>query len=182
MSGFQRTRSQNDGGACGTLESYSVDASHATLLAIGDVVVLTGTADAEGRAGVDAAAPGAAFTGVVAGFDFDPGNLLDTGLPALTAGVARVHVDPNIVYEVDVVNGPLGVADVGLNADIDATAATRSGGITTSNMTLDAATALGTATLQFRIVGLLPDEAGVLGNRAVVRPNETTIRGGTAGV
>ncbi len=74
------------------------------------------------------------------------------------------------------------MTDVGLNADSDWATATLSGGLTVSNMALDATTALGTNTLQFRIVQLLEDDAGVLGNRAIVRFNNTTIRAGTTGV
>jgi hypothetical protein len=170
----------------GKLETYAVDAAHATLLAPGDVVVITGESDTLGVAEVDAAAPGAAVTGVVAGFELQYAgeNLTETGLPASTAGKARVHIDPNLNFIADVVNGPLVAADVGLNIDIAATAATKSGGLTISNMSVDAATKLSTATLQFRIVGLVPDgvDGTPTGLKARVRLNNTTTRGGVAGV
>jgi hypothetical protein len=73
---------------------------------------------------------------------------------------------------------------VGLNADADVTAATKSGGLTISNMALDSATAATTATLQFRIMGLEPnpDTGDIDGTVARVRINNSTMRAGTAGV
>lgn len=184
MAGFLATRNQGDTDYQGKLETYSVDAAHATLLAPGDVVVITGTADAEGRAEVDAAAAGAPITGVIANVAplFEGENLTETGLPALTAGKVLCHIPPTEIFTAPVINGPLVVDDVGLNADIDATAATKSGGLTVSNMTIDAATALATATLQFRIVGLAQSEGGVLGDTAIVRFNATTVGANTAGI
>lgn len=184
MSGFNLDRSQSDADTCGKLFSYGVDAAHATILAIGDVVVLTGTGAADGTAEVDAAAAGAPLTGIIAGFDpiYEGEQLSDTGLPATTGGTAHCHVAQYNMYVADVSNGPLLVADIGLNADIVATAATKTGGLTTSNMTINASTKAATQTLQFRIVALKEDSAGVLGNRALVRVNATTTSDGAAGV
>lgn len=184
MAGFQALRNQSDTDYQGKLETYAVDAAHASLLAPGDVVVITGESDAEGRAEVDAAAAGAVITGVIAAVRplFDTENLTETGLPASQGGFVHCHIAPNQNFIVDVINGPLTDAEVGLNADIDATAATKTGGLTVSNMTLDAGTAATTATLQFRIVSLKEDAAGVLGNRAVVRFNSTTLNTGTTGI
>lgn len=182
MSGFRFARTQDDGDVTGKLETFDVAAAHATILAIGDVVDLTGTANAaSGVAGVDAAAVTGQVTGVIAGFEFDSTNLTDTGLPALTAGTARVAMNPNTLFEVDVANGPLLITEVGLNADIVVTAATRTGGITRSNMTLNATGVAATVTFPFSIVRLLEDDAGVLGNVAVVRMNSTTTRAGVVG-
>ena len=73
--------------------------------------------------------------------------------------------------------------DVVLNADAYVTAATKAGGLTISNMALDSTTKATTATLQFRIVGLVPNDDGVIdGLKARVRFNNTTLRAGTAGV
>lgn len=183
---FVLAMSQSSADHDGKLESYSVAATHATLLAPGDVVVVTGESDAKGRAEADAAAPGAAITGVIAGISpqLKTENLVETGLPASTEGNLMVHIDPNLNFIADVTGGALVAADVGLNVDIDATAATKSGGLTISNMAVDSATKATTSTLQFRIVGLEPD--GVDGNptglKARVRLNNTTIRSGAAGV
>ena len=185
MAGFILDLSQGSADHNGKLETFSVDAAHATLLAPGDVIVLTGTSDTDGIAGVDAAAQGAAITGVIAGFEpiFEGEQLTETGLPASTGGLARCHIDPNLNFIVPVTGGALTAADVGLNADADVTAATKSGGLTISNMALDSATKATTATLQFRIVGLVPNDDGVIdGLKARVRFNNTTLRAGTAGV
>ena len=185
MSGFGLQRSQQSADHNGKMETYSVDSGHATLLAPGDVVVLTGTSDSEGVAQVDAGAAGAAITGVIAAVApiFEGEQLSETGLPAGTGGDVLCHIAPMLNFEVDVINGPLVAADVGQNADGDFTAATKAGGLTQSNMTLDAATVAGTASLQWRIVGLVPNDAGVVdGLRARVRFNNTTTDSGEAGV
>lgn len=185
MAGFQLALSQASADHNGKLETYSVDSGHATLLAPGDVVRITGTSDADGVAGVDAAAATGTITGVIAAFEpmYEGESFTETGLPAGTAGNARVHMDPMLNFVVDVVNGPLTAADVGQNANIDNTAATKAGGLTISNMALDAGT-LGTGTtLQFRIVGLEKNSQGVVdGTVARVRLNSTTTRAGAAGV
>lgn len=184
MAGFTALRNQGDTDYQGKLETYNVAAAHATLLAPGDVVVITGTADAKGRAQVDAAAAGAAITGVIASVApmFDGENLTETGLPALTAGDVLCHIPPTELFTAAVINGPLVVTDVGLNIDIDETAATKTGGLTVSNMTLDAATVATTATLQFRIIGLTQPQGGALGDTAIVRFNATTVGANSAGI
>ncbi len=169
----------------GKLRTYNVDVGHATILAKGDVVRITGTATATTSVPeVDAAAAAQSVTGVIAGVNpnYTTEALTETGLPASTAGSVLVVTDPLALYEVDVVNGPLAVADVGLNCDLVATAATRSGGMTVSNMTLNATGKATTNTLQFRVLKLLTGSDGVLGSRALVRINNTTTITGTTGV
>jgi hypothetical protein len=46
--------------------------------------------------------------------NFATENFTDVSLAASTAGSVQVIVDPHAEYEVDVSNGPLLVADVGL--------------------------------------------------------------------
>ena len=182
--GFRFVGSVNYG-PDGKLEKFDVDAAHATRLSIGDVVRISGTATAAtGVAQVDAGAATQQVTGVISGIvpNFATENLTDTGLPAATAGSVLVQVDPQAEYEVDVSNGPLLVADVGLNVDLVATAASLSGGLTISNMTVNATGKATTATLPFRVVALLTDSAGVLGNRARVKVNASTNNAGAAGV
>ena len=186
MAGFILDLSQSSADHDGKLETFSVDAGHATILAPGDVIALSGTASTvTGVAGADAAVQGAALTGVIAGIEplFVGENLTETGLPALTAGEIRCHIDPNLNFIVPVTGGNLTVADVGLNADADVTAASKTGGLTISNMALDSTTKLATATLQFRIMGIAPNAAGAFdGSFARVRINNSTMRAGTVGV
>ena len=184
MAGFTLAKTQSDAETYGKVVTYAVDSGHATLLAPGDVVRITGQSDSLGKQEIDAAAAGQSITGVISSVlpNYEGEALSETGLPASSAGEVTVHVDPNTMFEVDVSNGPLVAANVGLNADIVATAASKSGGISVSNMTLNATGAATTSTLQFRIEGLLEDEDGVLGNRALVRINNSTVRAGATGV
>lgn len=168
----------------GKIRSYDVASSHATRLGLGDVMRITGTGNStSGLSGIDAAAAGQSITGVLVGVDFQVSteSFLDTGLAASTAGTVKVNSDPFALYTVDT-SATLAVADIGLNADIVATAATQSGGLTISNMTLDSSTKATTNTLQFRIIGILPDDAGTLGNRALVMVNNSTQKAGATGV
>ena len=167
------------------LMSFDVPASHATLIAPGDVVRLNGSATAvTSIIQCDVATAGQNITGVVASIDpnFTLENLTSSGLAASVFGSVKVIVDPLAMYTVAVSGGPLLVADVGLNIDITASAATLSGGLAISNMTVNAVTKAATNTLQFRIEKILPDAAGVLGNRALVRVNNSTTMLGVAGV
>lgn len=185
MGGFNLDLSQSSGDHNGQLETYSVDAGHSTLLAIGDVVRKTGTADTEGVAGVDAITQGQSITGIVAGFkpQFAGENLTATGLAIGLGNEVFCHIDPNLNFIVDVTGTPLVADDVGLNIDADVTAATQSGLLVTSNMAVDSSTKLSTVTLQFNIVGLVPNSAGVIdGTKARVRINNSTLRAGTVGI
>lgn len=170
----------------GRVNSYGVAAGHAGKLAIGDFVALTGTANATtGVAEVDIGVAGSPLLGQIAGFvpDFSTENFTDAGgLAASTAGTAFVLDDPRAEYIADVSNGPLLVADVGLNVNLLATVATQSGGLTISNMNVNATGKATTNTLNFQVLALLPDDAGVLGNRALVRLNSTQMITGAAGV
>lgn len=183
MAGFKYSKTQSGGGTTGIVTTFAVDAAHATRLAVGDVVIITGDADANGVSEVDTGAATTANTGVIEAVDFILAgeSLNNVGLPASTAGTVKVRVDQNALYEVDS-DATLAAASVGLNVGINATAASLTGGLAVSNMNIDAATAATTQTLPFRIVALLEDSAGVLGNRALVRPNATTASDGAAGI
>lgn len=168
----------------GKIKKFPVASSHATRLAIGDVVVITSTSDSLGVQQVDAAAAGAAVSGVIVGIvpSFATEAFTDTGLAASTAGEVLVNIDPRAEYEVDVSNGPLVVTDVGLNLPLVATAASTSGGLTISNMTVNKTGAATTAATEFRLTRLLTGSDGVLGSRCVVTINNSTNIAGAAGV
>ncbi len=185
--GFRAIGKEGDGGYQGQLIECAVAAAHTTVLAPGDAVVITGTAidQNNGRAirTVDAAAASAAFFGIIASVkpNFTGENLTDIGLAALTAGNVMVQTDEDMLYDVEVGVAILAITDVGSNADIVATEATKSGSITQSNMKLAQDTVNTTATLQFRIVELrenttadtLGNAVGTMGARAIVRANNT---------
>lgn len=163
----------------GKLRSVAVAAAHATLIAPGDLVRFTGTSRADGVAEVDVVtATGQQIAGIVAAVDYNVAgeNLTYTGLAASTAGTLLIHTSPDLLYTVPT-TATLAAADVGLNADADFVAATRSGVLDISNVRLNSASKATTATLQFRIEGLLPDAAGVLGNVALVRINNQSATG-----
>lgn len=176
--GFNVSRSVGTAENTGKVRRYYVEASHSSIIAPGDVVKLTGTADADGVAAVDRATSTGVIAGVVAAVDYNIAgeNLTDTALAASTAGYVFVHTDPVLEFEVDC-DETLAVADVGLNASPDWAVATKTGGITVTNVKLDSSTKATTSTLQFRITGLLRDAAGVLGNRATVTINASALSG-----
>ncbi len=184
MAGFSTAKGQGNNPYTGNLFNYSVNAAHASLLSPGDVIKITGESDSEGIGEVDAAAATGTITGVIAGVEpiYEGEQLSETGLPASTAGTVFCITDRDLLFDVDVANGPLVAANVGLNANTVVTAASKLGGLTISNMTLNATGVAVTATFQWRIVRLLEDEDGVLGNRATVRMNATTNTAGQAGV
>lgn len=168
----------------GKVRTFDVASNHSTLLAIGDVAVITSTASADGTQQADAGAATGALTGVIVGVvpDFATENFTQTGLPASVGGKVMVNVDPHAEYEVDVANGPLAAADVGLNAPSVVTEASTSGGLTVSNMTINSTGKNTTATIQWRILALKEDDSGTLGGRARVRLNNSTTIAGAAGV
>lgn len=184
MAGFIANRTQGQGDYTGKLETYAVNAAHARIVAPGDVVIITGTSDTEGRGEVDNFAAGAIATqvaGIVAAVEpqFVGENLSTTALPATTVGSLNVHIDPNLLFEADS-DATLAAASVGLNVGFNAVDA--SGALSTSNYTLDSSSVATTVTLPFRIVKLLENAAGVLGGRALVRMNSSTLAAGTVGV
>lgn len=184
MGGFTFSRDQSAGTYDGKVETYSVDVAHSTLLAPGDSVTITGTSDTAGLGGIDTAGTTGSMSGVVVGFEpqYEGEALNETGLPASKAGVARVSIDRDLLFDADVANGPLVLADVGLNLNQVVTAASKLGGLTVSNMTLNATGKATTSTFPWRIVRLLEDSDGVLGGRATVRMNATTTTSGATGV
>ena len=180
----QRTQGQGD--YTGKLETFAVDAAHARIIAPGDVVLLNGSSDTVGRAEIDNFANGAIATlatGVVASIEpqFVGENLSTTALAASTEGSLQAHIDPNVLFLADS-DGTLAADDVGLNVGFNALEATTSGGLTTSNYTIDSSSVAVTATLPFRIAGLAEDNDGVLGNRALVTLNDSTLAAGSTGV
>ena len=184
MAGFLAVKKQGAGGTDGMVQTFAVDAAHSTLLAAGDAVVITGNGDANGVSEVDTGNAATLNTGVITSVDFTLAgeSLTETGLPAGTAGTVKVNTDPLQNFEIET-DATLVVANVGLNAAINVTTATKSGGLTISNMTLDTATVNTTITLPYRIVALLEGiTTGVLGDRALVRPNATTQSTGAVGI
>ncbi len=178
--GFRPVQDLSGHSYTGKIFSYFVPASHATLLAVGDLVTQAGDADVVTSLATAVASTAAnPLTGVIIAIDFNVSNLEQKGLPAGIAGVIKVAIDPDILVEAEISNGSLATTNVGQNADIVATAATLSGGLVNSNMTVDAGTFTG-STAQMRLVRLKDGAVGS-GVTAIFRINESTIKS-TVGV
>ena len=170
--GFRPIQDISGSAYCGKIQTFAVDAAHATLLAVGDLVRITGTARAEdGMAEVDAAAAAQTVTGPIVGIDFDMSNLERKGLPALSAGTVKVATDTNMLMHAEA-STTVALDDVGANADIVATAATAAGNLVNSNMTVNT-TSPAAATAQIRIVQLVDGDTAS-GATMIVRINEST--------
>lgn len=162
------------GGYHGKVRKYKKEAS--VILAEGDAVVLTGSAEAvTGIALIDrAAAASGTITGVVVGVDYDPQDLFRANyLRAADTGYVYVLDDPSAHFylQEDSVGGALAVTDVGRGADIAVSNADTTFG--KSNMLLDSSTA---GQAQVQILELAQLEGNEIGNYATwrVRINEHT--------
>ena len=187
MAGFELSKSQSAGDYTGRVTKYVTDGA-AKRIAIGDVVVITGTADANGVPQVKELSGTnpwlTAVTGVVVGIepDFSDENFSTVGVARSTTRYVYVCDDPNALYEVES-DATLAVTDVGSNVDIISTEATASGNLIISNYKIDGSSGVTTAATPVRIVSLLAGATtGTLGDRALVRLNDTTTIAGTAGI
>lgn len=189
--GFQAVRVQGTSGTCGIIESFFLDGTTPPV-AIGDVVfAAAGTTALSGDSGFSTvqvlaadSAIGAVHVGVVVGFEVDPSDLLRTGRLTTINGIARVAIDSNQVYAVEVAGGVITAVSIGKNASTEATTpATVSENLITSNMSITTVTTTGT--LPWRIVGADSstfDSSDNSFTRVYVKPNETFYRKGQTGV
>lgn len=154
----------------GQARLYNIVATYGTALYIGDPVISSGTADANGVPGIAIGATTGALRGVIVGLgryeglQANPANLDITYRPAAdpASWYAMVVDDPNVIFEVqEESNGTqLAATEVGLNT------ISKSGtgnGFVSGWMIPSAtgATPNTTATLQLRLLGLVrrPDNA-----------------------
>lgn len=181
---FNYSGTESNGSIDGKQKLFAVDSGHAGVLGPGDLVLITGDGSATGVSEVDTGTANTANTGVVSSVvpNIAGEALSITHLAASTAGDLLVNVDSFALYDVPVSNGPLVVANVGLNCPAVVTAGTVNGSLFTSNMGANATGVATTSTLPLHIVAMLEDEAGVLGNRALVRINESTSKLGATGI
>lgn len=147
----------------GQANLYSIAAGYAVELAIGDPVISSGTADANGVPGIALAAATGAIRGVIVGLGktegliANPSNLDSTKRPASDPAVwyAMVVDDPNVVFEIqEQSNGTaLAATEVGLNqVPILAAAGSYMSGWQLASAS--GATPATTATLPLRLLGL----------------------------
>ena len=156
--GFRPTQGINGNGYTAKVQSYYVPSTHATALAPGDLLVITGdvtTVDGVSYENVDAAAAAGLITGALVGVQFIPDNFSTNGalLPGTGSIVQVAPAFPDQLF-VAKVSQAIVSTDVGQNAALLATAATTSGGLTTSNMVINASS-FGTGSNQIRLENLV---------------------------
>ncbi len=194
--GFQAQTNRVAGSYTGQDTLYAVAAADGTALFVGDPVVLDGSGSVDGIATVTKATASGPVLGVISGIfpaKMDPvtgkmtaGSIaLDTPQyrVASTAAYVLVQDDPSMIYEAEAVTGANAsytylVADIGLNV-----------GMTTvtgnSSAALDMSTKATTATLPWKIVGVVqrPDNEAFTGVstavKLLVKINAATMGNGT---
>ena len=164
MAGFNLVKTQGSSGYTGKVQTYAFLAADGNLMAVGDAVIVSGTANADGVASITRANGGAgtAITGTIAGFAPDLSNLELKGRTASTDRITQVMTDPDAVYELEI-GSALTVASVEANFLLTPTGPTTSGSLVRSAMVSGAASATG----PLRLIGLKADSTGVLALGAV---------------
>jgi hypothetical protein len=165
--GYRPVKHVNGSPFNGQATLYVVLASDATALAVGDLVDLSGAADATGIPAITrASAVNGPFLGAIVGFlpsGTDPINgslgsgTADLSLsgfrPASTLRYALVADAADIVFEAQGSGTFVWNADPGLNASTTTTAAGANGNAGVSNMQVDLSTKATTNTLGLKILG-----------------------------
>lgn len=188
VNGLSVVKNITGGSSTGQVNQYFIPSGNAANVFVGDAVKADTTGDTVAAGGfgigiqsVVPAAAGDAIMGVVVGFAVNPLNLNTPQYRTASTGrYVLVSDDPNQVYEVQTSNGTLGVADVGLNANIAAGAGSTTTGA--SGYTLDVATAAVTATLPLRIVGFsqrVDNDPTSANAKVLVKINNSQLAGGT---
>ena len=182
-SGLRPVRLRSGAPYNGAARRYYVASSDGTALYIGDPVIFSGTADADGVAGVvrATAAGGAYVLGSVVAVEADTRDSL-TYRAASTSRYVYVCDDPEMLFEIqeDAVGGALAVTDVGLNADLIIGSGSTTTGL--SGAQLDTSTKATTATLQLKILGFsqrIDNEVGVANAKVLVSINLHALRNTT---
>lgn len=149
----------------GAVNFYSIDSGDGNAYAVGDPVGLSGTGSANGIPGVTLGTAGNTIVGVIVsaggtlqggGPYVDPTNLNTVKIPATKTQNYYVAVvdDPNVIFEIQEVNGPLAVTDIGLNANFQYNAPANSVNAY-SGVLLNATGKAVTSTLNLKILRLV---------------------------
>jgi len=122
VNGFKPVGHIHGSGFNGECRIMSVAAAYGTALFVGDPVIDSGTADADGVNGVEQCAAGGIPLGVIIGVVVpQPGGAQEHPgyIAASTGGYVLVNVDPGTIYEVqeDGVGGAIGIAGSGEMCD-----------------------------------------------------------------
>lgn len=165
--GYRPVKHVNGSPFNGQVTLYVLLASDSTACAVGDLVDLSGAADANGIPAVTRATSATGpFLGAIVGFlpsgTSPVDGTLQTGTadlslsgfrPASTLRYCLVADSPDVVYEAQGSGTFVWNADPGLNANTTTTAAGANGNAGVSNMQVDLATKAVTATLGIKILG-----------------------------
>lgn len=174
-------------GYTGRIQTFVALASDTTAIGIGDPVVMTGTADADGIPVVTrlTQAGTTAIVGAVVGVVPSPADLTLGYRKASTLMKVMVDTDPNTVYEIADSSSAqttcIAATDVGNNATLSLGTVDT----TTGNGKTVLGTTIGTTTtLDVKILGLSPKVGNAIGDYAkyLVLINNHQFRAGTAGI
>ena len=179
VNGFRPVKHLNGSPWNGQVTMYSIDATDATVIAVGDMVKTDGSAATEGIRQVTRATVSAAVCGAVVGFVIDP-TALNTPQyrTALTQRYVFVADSPDVIFECQA-NQTCTATIVGLNCDLTIAAASTITGA--SGMQADISTTNTTATIVLKIVEVVqrPDNAIGTSNKILVRINNHQFNSGT---
>jgi len=159
VNGFRPVSTLTGAAWNGQITQYAAVTADATIIAVGDLVTLSGTTgvgEYQGYRGVKRAAAGDALVGAVVGFSVVPDSL---NTPQVrSANQARwVYVvdDPNafFVAQEDGDTTPIAMASVGLNVNFIVAAASTITGA--SGMQIDSSTVTDTATMSLKLIAPL---------------------------
>ena len=156
------------GGYTGRVTTYTVLATYATAMWVGDFVKLTG-ASANNELGknhsvIEKAAAGDLCVGFVAGFLPHSSYLNQIYRTSSTLRSALVYDDPYVTFEIQA-SGTLGTGDLQLLAEITVSSGDSVTGVSGSELDLSTKT---TSTGQLRILALMPREDNDFGLYAKV--------------
>ena len=189
INGFRPVKHLNGSPYNGQFRIYTLLAADGTATFVGDLVKLSGTADATGAyPSIAQAAAGNAVIGAVVGFVVDPTNLNTPQYRlASTLRYAMVADSPDLIFECQSDNGgaALAITDVGRAADISVGAGSTTTG--QSGMVLDSSTAAtNTATFPLKILGFSQRADNEIGNDAkalvMINAHQLTSGAGIAGI
>ena len=155
INGFRPTRKPD--GTYPALRTYTVPASDATAIYIGDPVKLASGSDTGtgSQQFCTRAAAGDAICGVMVGLVPNRTNINIDGQVRAASTLMDIIVcdDPNAVFEVETSNGTLATTDIGKN--INHAVGTPNATMARSGATVDVGTKNTTATLTFKLIGFV---------------------------
>lgn len=174
-------------GYMGRIQTFVALAADTTAIGIGDPVVMTGTADADGIPVVTrlTQAGTTAIVGAVVGVVPNPADLTLTYRKASTLMKVMVDTDPNTVYEIADSSVAQTTCIAATDVANNATLALGTVDTTTGNGKTVLGTTIGTTTtLNVKILGLSPKVGNAIGDYAkyLVLINNHQFRAGTAGI